>query len=255
MKAVRTGIFIQARSASTRLPGKIFEGLPVPGKLSVLEHIYKRLSKVQEVSSLLILIPENDTRLREFCSIKNLPFLEGPEDDVRERYRLAAWHTKCDIIVRATADNPCVDPKIAEETVKGILRTGADLFSFSNLPLGAAVEAFTREALSDETRSDSGTFREHVSLHIKHNPSFFKVVHQDHDVMEPWCGKPDTCRTQDLPRLTVDTPEDLITVRKVFERLGDSFDTADVMRLWEREPELFETNRMIRQITFPSPAR
>jgi spore coat polysaccharide biosynthesis protein SpsF len=255
MKKRKIGIFIQARSRSTRLPGKIFEGLPVPGEPSILEHIYKRLSMIPGNYEILNLIPDNDERLREFCIEKKLPMLAGPEDDVRARYRLAARLTDADIIVRATADNPCVDPGIALDTIRGLIETEADLFSFSNLPLGVAVEAFRREALFDETVKDAADYREHVSLHIKHNPSYFKVVHQDHPVMNSYCNGKGRCSTSDLPRLTVDTPEDLIVARNVFMRLGSKFSVARIMDLFTEEPELFAENAMVRQITFAAPVR
>jgi len=239
---MKVGIFIQARSGSTRYPGKIFEGLPVDGAPSILEHIYRRLSMVKGFDVISVLVPGSDKRLIDFCRQHDMNYFSGPEDDVRARYRDAAEHYKTDLIVRATGDNPCVDPMIADETI-GMLkkRERLDLFSFYNLPLGVAVEAFRKSALFRNPPKDHPEYREHVSLHIKQNPSLFRVLHADHPSMD---------QREMLPRLTVDTAEDLAVVRGVFSRLGKDFNTADVMRLVDTRPELFFGNMHIRQKTF-----
>lgn len=247
MKGLRTGILIQARSNSTRFPGKIYSGLPIDGEPSIIERIYHRLSGVHGARVVCVLIPEEDRRLKEFLDDRGILNMAGSSEDVRSRYREAARFFGLDIIVRATGDNPCVDPTVAADTIRNIQRSHFDLLSFSNLPLGVAVEAFTARALLDETVVNRPEYEEHVSLHIKHNPSYFKVKHLEHPSMYRIAEKGSA-----LPRLTVDTPEDLEVVRNVFGKLGAEFDISDVMDLFSREPALFEANRMIRQITFSS---
>ena len=240
---MRTGLFIQARSGSTRYPGKIFQGLPEQGAPSVIEHIYSRLKNIRGVDVCSVLVPENDARLIEFLMKKNIPCFTGSEDDVRQRYRDAAVYYDTDIVVRATGDNPCVDPVIAADTLDMISRrTGLDLFSFYNLPLGVAVEAFRRKALLDDSANPLPEYKEHVSLHIKKNPKNFRILHADHPL--PFH------HSENLPRLTLDTAEDLEVIRNVFRRLGSEFLTADVLRLHKQEPELFMENSHVIQKIF-----
>lgn len=243
MKAAKVGVFIQARSDSTRLPGKIYSGLPYDSDPSILEHIYHRMSSLSGVHALAVIIPYDDIRLRDFCHAHNIPTISGSPGDVRERYRLAARITRSDVIVRVTGDNPCVDVRIARDTIREILNRDADLLSYSNLPLGAAVEAFRDRALFDNSVPDRPEYREHVSLHIKHNPTYFNVVHLTHPIMKSF-------PMERLPRLTVDTPEDLEVVRHVFHRLGGAFFMEDVLKLYLSNPELFQDNTNIQQITF-----
>jgi len=245
MRETVTGILIQARTGSTRLPGKIFSGLPVDGDPSLLERIYARLLQVEGADQVAFVIPDDDTVLRSFLQKLSIPFVEGDGLDVRKRYRFASAYFGLDLIVRATGDNPCVDPVVAADTIAGIQREKCDLFSFSNLPLGIAVEAFTSEALFSEHAGNRPEHREHVSLHIKHSPSFFRVCHREHPLMKSFRGL-------ELPRLTVDTAEDLEVVRNVYKELGLDFNTSDILKLYQKKPELFQSNKHVEQITFPA---
>ena len=240
---IRTGIFIQARSNSSRLPGKIYSGIPDPAAPAQLEHIYWRLSSVG-ADELVVLIPENDFILRDWCRQHGMDVFTGSELDVRDRYRAAARHYGVDLIVRATGDNPCVDPEVAADTILSLLKYDVDLFSYSNLPLGAAVEAFYAHALHSEIVAADAVQCEHVSLHIKHNPDVFRVRHDPHPLMDEFYD------IDVMPRLTVDTSADLSVIRYVFSELGFEFSTADVLRLFSRHPEPFRINQNIAQREF-----
>lgn len=246
MSEPRIGLFIQARSNSGRLPGKIYAGLPDDESPSILEHIVARLSGIPRVDVLAVLIPSTDFILQEWCLERGIEFVTGPENDVRERYRLAARHFETDLIVRATGDNPCVDPGVAADTIEEMLHRQTDLLSFANLPLGVAVEIFTAAALSDDEIPVREHHREHVTLHIKHSPDRFRVLHLDHPAL-PAAGE------MRLPRLTVDRAEDLIVVRRVFQELGFDFRLADVLELFELWPDFFRDNESVRQRSIRPP--
>ena len=243
MRPPRIGIFIQARANSSRLPGKIFATLdPRDPQSSVLGTIYRRLSCMSGAHT-VILVPENDPTLIDWCRSQGFEYFAGPEDDVRLRYRQAARRYDVDVIVRATGDNPCVDPDVTIDTVRELLASDADLLSFGNLPLGVAVEAMRRDALFSDLIEAEDMHREHVSLHIKHNPELYRVLHPDH-ALAPARG------TQSMPRLTVDTAEDLEVVRAVFTKLGPRFRTGQILNLYRAAPELFAANQDIQQRTF-----
>ncbi|MEQ9367362.1 MAG: hypothetical protein RIF32_24230 [Leptospirales bacterium] len=239
----RVGIFIQARANSSRLPGKIFELLQ-PGRpdSSILETIYRRMSGVSGART-VVLVPENEAALIDWCRRRDMECFAGPEVDVRERYRRAARYYDVDYVVRATGDNPCVDPEVTADTARALVAGGADLLSYGNLPLGAAVESMRREALESDQAPACEVHREHVSLHIKHNPERFRVEHPDHP------SAPAKGRVA-LPRLTVDTAEDLAVVRAVFAALGADFRTPGVIQLFEQRPEIFALNRDVPQRSF-----
>lgn len=238
------GLFIQARSNSERLPGKIYAGLPEPDGAALIEHLFRRMSRVEGADVVALLIPESDQLLIDFLSERELPFFLGPELDVRERYRLAARHYGVEYVVRATGDNPLTDPEVAAETIRELRTSGADLLSFSNLPLGIAVESFRTQALFDDSFPDSLEHREHVSLHIKHNPDHFSVQHLNHRYAQPG---------DLLPRLTVDTAQDLTVVRRVIRELGPDATTPEVLALWAARRDLFVGNAQVEQRSFARP--
>ena len=239
----RAGILIQARSNSSRLPGKIYAGLPAPGARSILENIYRRMEKVQGVDVVAVLAPEGDQMLLDFCNSRGLRYSVGSELDVRERYRQAVRELELDFVVRATGDNPCVDVKVAEQSVEEIRRRNSDLVSYYNLPLGVAVEVFGAPALCSDEIETEPEHREHVSLHIKHNPAHFEVTRLKHSLPEKYAGLTP-------PRLTVDTAEDLAVIRAVYRELGDDFDLKDIMELSRRRPGMFTGNSHVEQRAF-----
>tara|TARA_B100001939_G_scaffold341547_1_gene351310 strand:- start:12540 stop:13316 length:777 start_codon:yes stop_codon:yes gene_type:complete len=212
-------------------------------ELSILEHCIRRLEKAR-VGPVYALIPHDDQPMQAYLEQRSISFIAGPLDDVRARFALAAQVTGARYIVRATADNPCVDPGFARKSVERIHELGADLFAFSGLPLGCAVEVFSAESLDcrqGPEEMDPSEYREHVSLHIKHHPDLYNVV------IEP-SGLPEKPRL----RLTVDEEADFLLVQSIFQKLGSDFQVADVLELQKRSPELFEINAGIQQRKFPA---
>ena len=245
--AATVGLFIQARSNSERLPGKIYAGLPEPGDAGLIEHLFRRMSRVRGADVVAVLVPAEDELLIEFLRSREIPHFAGPEQDVRARYREAARHYGVEFVVRATGDNPLTDPVVAADTILALRESGADLLSFSNLPLGLAVESFCTRALLDDTCADTPEYREHVSLHIKHNPERFLVSHPQHP-----CAAGHIASA--LPRLTVDTAQDLAVVRRVFRELGPDAGTPAILELWVRQRDLFAGNAQVEQRSFARPA-
>ena len=221
MNAHETVCLVQARSGSFRLPGKVFRTLPATGPgLSILEHCIRRLEKA-DVGPVYALIPHNDEPMQEFLEKHSISFIAGPLDDVRARFDLAGRVTGARYLVRATADNPCVDPDFVRRSVERIKQTGADLFAFGGLPLGCAVEVFTARSLEcrhGPEKEDPPEYREHVSLHIKHHPEHYRVIVEN-------AGLPDRAAAM---RLTVDEDSDYTVVQQVFE-LGGVHPVNDVL--------------------------
>lgn len=242
MEYNNTGIFIQARSNSSRLKNKIYAGIPETESVSQLAHIYYRM-KNTGINTVSILVPESDKKLQDWCKNLNFEYFCGSENDVRDRYQRAADYYEVDWVARATGDNPCVDTQIALETIKIAMQEELDLFSFNNLPLGMAIEVIKTSALNKIANSETTDYKEHVSLHIKHNPDIFKFRHDSHKVMENY-------KNAIKPRMTVDTIEDLQVVRQVFMHLGFEFGVSEVMHLTLLEPAIFKINANINQKTF-----
>lgn len=118
---MKIGIFIQARTNSTRLPGKIY--LPWNDS-TILQEIYKRASRVRVLAKALkvqvvILGPKQDDKLKEFCEKHSLTLYQPDceENDLTTRYLKAIDIFQVDAAIRITADCPFTDPRLLEKTL------------------------------------------------------------------------------------------------------------------------------------------
>ncbi len=208
MKSV---IILQARSTSTRLPGKIF--LPLLDS-PMLFHIINRLSKVKHADSLCVATINRDfERIRGIAAPFNTIVVVGPEDDVLERYRLAAEKTQADVVVRCTADNPLVFFEGIDKALEVFHPTDCDYLVMDGLPYGSGFEVFSRKVL--EEAADQGKTlreREHVTPYIYDRPKQFRIrkIPAPTDMVAP-----------DL-RVTVDTQEDYDRMLGFYMRYYDS---------------------------------
>lgn len=221
-----TGIVLQARMGSTRLPGKVLKELS--GR-SMLSHIIERLKAVRDSDVLIVATSTNeaDGAIEEFCSREDIICFRGGESDVLDRYYRAAIKFKLSDIVRATADNPFVDPAEIDRLIGLHKKTGADYtHSFGALPIGVGAECFAFAALERSWKEGrKPNHREHVNEYIQENPALFHV--------EALQIPPEKCAPG--LRLTVDTPEDFRRADAIYAKLyrpGKIIETIEVVRLW-----------------------
>lgn len=220
-----TGIVLQARMGSMRLPGKVL--MPLSGR-PMLSHIVERLKKVPNSEALIVATSTNkaDDAIEEFCSREGVDCFRGYELDVLDRYYRAAIRFKLTNIVRATADNPFVDPAEIDRLIGLHKKTGADYtHSFDALPIGVGAECFTFAALERSWKEGmKPNHREHVNEYIQENPALFRI--------EALTIPPD--KTAPELRLTVDAPEDFKKAEAIYAKLyrpGDIISTVEVIRL------------------------
>jgi spore coat polysaccharide biosynthesis protein SpsF (cytidylyltransferase family) len=207
-------IVLQARMGSTRLPGK---SLAIVGRQSVLAHCIERL---RAASGMRVVVattthPQDDCVEQEGrrCAVD---VFRGAEHDVLARFLMVASALGLGDLVRATADNPAVDIDAPRRVLDLRRRTGADHVVEYGLPYGTAVEAVSVAAL---TRSADLTQeahdREHVTTFIRRDARFVAVS----------AIAPTAVRRPGL-RLTIDTPDDLEWVRRVYDLAEGSADAA-----------------------------
>ena len=97
---------IQARLASTRLPGKVL--LPLAGK-TMLKHVVDATPFPR-----IVAIPDNEPELECYCQTSGMEYAMGPPDDVLHRFIVAYRHSpwEADAILRVTADCPLLTPTL-----------------------------------------------------------------------------------------------------------------------------------------------
>lgn len=194
-----TGIIIQARTGSTRLPGKI---LKVIHDRTLLDHIIDRLKGLKEEAVIVIATSSlpGDDRVEQFCREKGVLCFRGSESNVLSRYYTCAKEQGFDHIVRLTADNPFVDVEEVDRLIAFHKQQGNEFTeSFSQLPIGVGAEIFSFPALEEDMEKASMPHHfEHVDEYILENMEKFKT------------GTLQVPAEKHAPevRLTVDTQED-----------------------------------------------
>lgn len=243
----RIAVVTQARTRSTRLPGKIL--LTAAGRSLLDWHLARlRRARLPEVVAVATTVESADDPLAAYVLSLGVPVTRGPEDDVLERFRAAAEALEADVVVRVTSDCPLLDPAIVDGVIARLLDTSdpADYVSTSldrRLPLGMSAEAITRDAL--ERAALEATLpedREHVTPYLyRTRPELFRLRHWT----LPGIAAPDE-------RWTVDTPEDFELVRALLEHFGpaaETVTTAELLAFIQTRPDLRALNRHVVQKT------
>jgi spore coat polysaccharide biosynthesis protein SpsF len=199
-----SAIVLQARMGSMRLPGKTLA--PIEGR-TILAHCVERL---RYRSGLRVIVAtttsSDDDVLATEARRLDAPVVRGPVSDVLARFVLVADTFNLTTLIRATADNPAVDMDAPRRTLDLLERTSAAHVVEHGLPYGTAVEAIACDQLRQAAAEATDPYdREHVTPFLKRDRRFRAI-----DALAPA-----TVRCPSL-RLTVDTPEDLEFVRRVY---------------------------------------
>src|SRR5262245_11653608 len=222
-----TGIVLQARMGSQRLPGKSLEH--VRGR-SILEHCLRRLVASQAGPVFLATtVRAEDDPLQTAAERMGIEVYRGDAANVLERYVRCAEEFGIDFVVRATADNPGVDIQAPGRVLAAMHQFGAQYVHEIGLPYGAAVEGVTREALLEAAILVTDDYdREHVTTFIRRRADLFRGVQVS---APPALSRPDV-------RLTVDTIYDLRRMQEIYFGAGaDMPSLAELIAAADRTAE------------------
>lgn len=215
---------IQARTGSTRLPGKVLKmlcGTPI------LAHVIRRVKPCKRISGIIVATTDrpHDDVIAELALKEGTYVFRGSESDVLDRYYKAAKRFDADIIVRITSDDPLVDYEIVDRVIENLLETGSD-YSCNNMPptypYGLDAECFTFNALEKawENAADAEE-REHVTPYIRKHKDIFKLASITSDT-----------DYSDL-RLTLDTQDDFERIDNIYRALygkNELFSMQDIIQ-------------------------
>jgi spore coat polysaccharide biosynthesis protein SpsF len=240
MKTVAT---IEARTTSSRLPGKVL--LPVLGK-PLLDLLIERLRRVPQIDQVVVATTVNtgDDAIEDVARRLGAGCFRGSEEDVLDRVLRAARSHGADVIVEITGDCPLIDPPTVSRVIDTFRANRVDYCANileRTYPRGMDVQVFPTAVLAEVARlTNDPADREHVSLYIYNHPERFRLLNVT-------SGLP--AGAADL-RLTVDTPQDFEQIRRIYEDLypvKPDFVLSDILALFERQPELRELNRHVAQ--------
>ena len=175
-----TGIIVQARMSSSRLPGKMLRSLE--GK-TLIEWVTYRLSLGRTNLPILVATStdRSDDLIARECDRLGIECFRGNLEDVRGRFADCMTAKRWTSAVRICGDSPLISPDVVDLAVKKYLAEPPHVDLVSNVvnptyPKGQSVEVFSSEALSklgnlDLTESEA----EHVTLGFYNRPEQFRI--------------------------------------------------------------------------------
>lgn len=237
---MRIVAIIQARMGSSRLPGKILQ--PLAGK-AVLQRVIERTSASGVFDEIVVAttVRDIDDIAAHSAAAFGATVVRGDEDDVLSRYGLAARASSADAVMRITADCPLIDPDVLARMAERFRDGDADLVSNCvrrSFPRGLDAELFSRTALDimlDEATTSAQ--REHVTPFLYAHPARFRIIgHESEEDVSDY-------------RLTLDTPEDLELLTRIFSATPDpdAIRLAEVVTLLRAHPDWVAINAHIEQ--------
>ena len=205
---------VQARSTSSRLPGKVL--LPIEG-IPMVVYQLERLKRCESLDRLVLATScdSSDDDLASVVESAGYTVYRGDLQDVLRRFRDCALHHDADIVVRLTGDCPFSDPMLVDELVEAFIDGVWDYLANCvdekqlSVPDGFDVEVFRAPLLEralNEARLPSE--REHVTPWFRSEHAGLVWGHFQHTPARPFY------------RVTVDDPEDLEVVRQIASALG-----------------------------------
>lgn len=230
----RTAAILQARTGSSRLPGKVLADL---GGKPLLAFLVDRLRRCVLLDRVILATTDQsaDDALAALGQELGIHVVRGSQQDVLARYALAAESTEAPTLVRITGDCPLLDPEVLADAIAAFRVQRVDYLSNCyppTFPDGLDVEVFSRDALMQaQAECRSAYQREHVTPWIRESGRFRQgSIHNDTDLSGL--------------RWTVDEPEDLEVIRSVVAYFGGrtDFSWREVLELYQRQPQLFAAN-------------
>ena len=227
---------IQARTGSSRLPGKVLaliEGRPL---------VLWTIDAMLNVASLdeLVLATTTEPSDDELASVaaQRVHVHRGPVHDVLTRCWDAVLPYRPMIVVRQTADNPFVDPDVVEAQIQRLADGGYDFVGNVGWPLGIAAEVARADALAlAAAEASDPAEREHVMPFLYARPDRFRI------------GSLRAPDRQVHQRYTVDTDHDLLLARELARSIdhGPPIHLVELERAMSANPDLAALNASVRQ--------
>ena len=230
---------IQARTESSRLPGKILLNL---GKKTILQYLIERLKKSKNIDSLILATTKKkkDNIICKIAKKQKIQVFRGDEKNVLKRYYLCAKKSHSSTIIRVTADCPLIDIKYIDELIKVFNNNQYDYLTnlyLNYLPDGFHCEVLSFETLKNTYKSAKSSFdKEHVTSYIWKNPKKFKIFY--------FKGKKLKNISKKI-RLTLDYFEDYLLIKKIYENLYSKnkyFSLREILVFLKKNQKLLKIN-------------
>ncbi|WP_337865631.1 glycosyltransferase family protein [Ignavibacterium sp.] len=232
---------IQARTGSSRLPGKVLMPL---AEAPLIVRMVERVMISELAGKVVVAITDesSDDILEKICKENNFLFYRGSRDDVLDRHYQASKILNAEAVVKIPSDCPLIDAKIIDKVIGFFIEHSSEFDFVSNLhpatyPDGNDVEIMHFSILEDAWKNAKRKLeREHTTPYIWENPEKFRIGNVK------WETGLNYSMTH---RFTIDYPEDYEFIKRVYDELyhkNPKFGLNDILQLLEEKPEIKKIN-------------
>lgn len=226
---------VQARTGSTRYPGKVFR--PLAG-IPMIEHIIKRLQQVSVFDSIVLAVPDapSEDGLVSLARRMGIDSVKGPEEDVLQRFIMAGDSVGAEHILRVCGDSPLIAPELMISLVHHHLGKHADItISEDEIPRGTGAEMVCFASLKHIAgKAEKKPYREHVTAYFYDHTDQYAIIH---------VPPPSYLKGREF-RLTVDTDKDFQVMDKIYSLFYTPpiVDLKQAILYLETHPEIANLN-------------
>jgi spore coat polysaccharide biosynthesis protein SpsF len=235
----RTIAIVEARMASSRLPGKVM--LPIGDGL-VIDLLVSRLRQCKLIDEICVAttVNEQDEDFVNHLKKSAIRVHRGSDWNVLDRVLNAAEECQADVVIEITGDCPFVDPKLVDYMIE-LLRNNDLEYIANNFTTSFAdgfdVQVYYFDTLKRMSELElSELEKEHVTMKIRQNPKLFRTL----NLVAPF----------ELKRpnfsITLDTREDYEVIQRVYEamerRFGSDYGILEITNFLDKNPEIVAIN-------------
>jgi len=235
---------IQARTGSTRLPGKVMQKIDDD---TVLDYVINQVKYSKKIEKTIIATTDliEDNVICQHIDLQKIEVFRGSSNDVLDRYYQCAKKFAADTIVRITADNPLIDPNIIDMVIEEYENKKCDFVTNTlkrTFPYGTEVEVFSFKSLEKAWKNAKRpSEREHVTPFIRDPQNKFILNNIEYQ------------ENLSHLRYTVDRIDDLKLVKEIMKNISTRpILIQDVIKLYKQKPEMFEINKNVKHDGYES---
>lgn len=232
---------IQARTGSSRLPGKVLR--PLVGE-PLLARLAERVNSADHIGVVVIATTVEcaDDPIAAWCQQADVRCFRGHPTDLLDRHYQVGRCFQADVIVKIPSDCPLIDPRVIDRVLGVYLENPGAVDYLGNLhppsyPDGNDVEVMSFNALEIAWREATRPLeREHTTPFLWENPHRFRLQNVS------WETGLDYSMSH---RWTVDYEEDFRFVAAVYEALyprNHLFTLEDILAFQARRPDITALN-------------
>ena len=232
------GCIIQARMGSSRLPKKVMK--KIDNDYTVLDYVIQQIKSSESIEKIIVAttILEQDNVIYDYLCSQKYEVFRGSSEDVLDRFYQCAKKFSIDTVVRITADNPLIDPKIIDTAITEYKNGKYDLVTNTlkrTFPFGTEVEVFSFKILEKSWQNaKKPSEREHVTPFVWNKQNGFNIKNFEYK------------KNISHLRYTVDRIEDLELVKEIIKNIKTRpILLENILKLYENKSKIFEINKNI----------